>query len=27
VRRIYEKLQVPNAPAAIAKAYKTGLFH
>ncbi|WPJ95678.1 response regulator transcription factor [Coraliomargarita algicola] len=26
VRRIYEKLQVPNAPAAITKAYRTGIF-
>jgi two-component system, NarL family, nitrate/nitrite response regulator NarL len=26
VRRIYEKLEVPNAPAAISKAYKTGIF-
>jgi DNA-binding NarL/FixJ family response regulator len=26
VRRIYEKLESPNAPAAIAKAYKTGIF-
>jgi DNA-binding NarL/FixJ family response regulator len=26
MRRIYEKLQVPNAPAAIFKAYKTGIF-
>ncbi|WP_372796495.1 response regulator [Pontiella sp.] len=26
MRRIYEKLQAPNAPAAIAKAYKAGLF-
>lgn len=26
VRRIYEKLETPNAPAAIAKAYKTGIF-
>jgi DNA-binding NarL/FixJ family response regulator len=26
VRHIYEKLNVPNAPAAVAKAYKTGLF-
>lgn len=26
VRHIYEKLEVPNAPAAVAKAYKTGLF-
>jgi DNA-binding NarL/FixJ family response regulator len=25
VRHIYEKLEVPNAPAAVAKAYKTGL--
>ncbi|MDF7801256.1 response regulator transcription factor [Pontiellaceae bacterium B1224] len=26
IRRIYEKLQVENAPAAVAKAYKIGLF-
>ncbi|MDF7806449.1 response regulator transcription factor [Pontiellaceae bacterium B12219] len=26
MRRIYEKLQVPNAPAAIAKAFRSGLF-
>ena len=26
VRRIYEKLDVVNAPAAISKAYKTGIF-
>lgn len=26
MRRIYEKLQVPNAPAAIHKAHKSGLF-
>lgn len=26
VRRIYEKLETPNAPAAIAKAYKAGIF-
>lgn len=26
VKRIYIKLKVPNAPAAISKAYKTGLF-
>jgi DNA-binding NarL/FixJ family response regulator len=26
IRHIYEKLQVENAPAAISKAYKTGLF-
>ncbi|VGO13143.1 Oxygen regulatory protein NreC [Pontiella desulfatans] len=26
VRHIYEKLEVPNAPAAISKAYKTGIF-
>jgi DNA-binding NarL/FixJ family response regulator len=26
VSHIYEKLNVPNAPAAVAKAYKTGLF-
>ncbi|MGZ0708891.1 response regulator [Coraliomargarita sp. W4R53] len=26
VRRIYEKLEVPNAPAAITKAYKAGIF-
>jgi DNA-binding NarL/FixJ family response regulator len=26
VRRIYEKLEVPNAPAAITKAYETGIF-
>jgi two-component system nitrate/nitrite response regulator NarL len=26
IRHIYEKLQVPNAPAAVAKAYKIGLF-
>ncbi|MDF7825988.1 response regulator transcription factor [Pontiellaceae bacterium B12227] len=26
MRRIYEKLQVPNAAAAISKAYKVGLF-
>lgn len=26
MRRIYEKLQVPNAAAAIAKAYKAGIF-
>lgn len=26
MRRIYEKLQVPNAPAAVAKAFKTGIF-
>lgn len=26
MRRIYEKLQVSNAPAAIAKAYKRGIF-
>ena len=25
IRHIYEKLQVPNAPAAIAKAYKSGI--
>ncbi|WP_372809091.1 response regulator [Pontiella sp.] len=25
MRRIYEKLQVPNAPSAIYKAYKTGI--
>lgn len=25
VRHIYEKLEVPNAPAAVAKAYKSGL--
>lgn len=27
IRHIYEKLRVPNAPAAIAKAFKTGIFH
>lgn len=27
VRHIYAKLQVPNAPAAVAKAFKTGLLH
>jgi DNA-binding NarL/FixJ family response regulator len=26
VNHIYEKLQVPNAPAAVAKAYKKGIF-
>jgi len=26
IRHIYEKLQVPNAPAAINKAYRLGLF-
>ena len=26
IRHIYEKLAVPNAPAAIAKAYRTGIF-
>lgn len=26
IRHIYAKLQVPNAPAAIAKAYRSGLF-
>jgi DNA-binding NarL/FixJ family response regulator len=26
IRHIYEKLNVPNAPAAISKAYKSGLF-
>lgn len=26
IRRIYKKLDVPNAPAAINKAYQTGLF-
>jgi DNA-binding NarL/FixJ family response regulator len=26
IRHIYEKLHVPNAPAAVAKAYKSGLF-
>jgi DNA-binding NarL/FixJ family response regulator len=26
VAHIYEKLDVPNAPSAVAKAYKTGLF-
>lgn len=26
ITHIYEKLNVPNAPAAIAKAYQTGLF-
>jgi DNA-binding CsgD family transcriptional regulator len=26
VRRIYEKLDVVNAPAAISKAYKAGIF-
>lgn len=26
INRIFEKIQVPNAPAAIAKAYQTGLF-
>lgn len=26
VRRIYEKLETPNAPAAISKAYRTGIF-
>jgi DNA-binding NarL/FixJ family response regulator len=26
VRHIYEKLEVPNAPAAISRAYQTGLF-
>jgi DNA-binding NarL/FixJ family response regulator len=26
MRRIYEKLQVPNAPAAVAKAFKAGIF-
>ena len=25
IRHIYEKLQVPNAPAAISKAYQTGI--
>ena len=27
IQKIYKKLDVPNAPAAVAKAYKTGLFH
>jgi DNA-binding NarL/FixJ family response regulator len=27
IRRIYEKLNVQNAPAAVAEAYKTGLFN
>ena len=26
VKRIYIKLEVPNAPAAVAKAFKTGIF-
>jgi DNA-binding NarL/FixJ family response regulator len=26
VKHIYEKLQVQNAPAAIAKAYRTGVY-
>lgn len=26
IHNIYDKLNVPNAPAAVAKAYKTGLF-
>lgn len=26
IKNIYDKLEVPNAPAAVAKAYKTGLF-
>jgi DNA-binding CsgD family transcriptional regulator len=26
VAHIYEKLDVPNAPSAVAKAYKTGRF-
>jgi DNA-binding NarL/FixJ family response regulator len=26
MRRIYEKLQVPNGPAAVAKAYRSGIF-
>jgi len=26
VKRIYIKLEVPNAPSAVAKAYKTGIF-
>lgn len=26
IHNLYEKLNVPNAPAAVAKAYKTGLF-
>ncbi len=26
VRHIYEKLEVVNAPAAISKAYRTGIF-
>jgi DNA-binding NarL/FixJ family response regulator len=26
VKHIYEKLEVPNAPAAVAKAFKSGLF-
>lgn len=26
IRHIYAKLNVPNAPAAVSKAYKTGLF-
>lgn len=25
IRHIYEKLEVPNAPAAVSKAYKTGI--
>jgi RNA polymerase sigma factor (sigma-70 family) len=27
ITHIYEKLNVPNAPAAISKAYQSGLFH
>lgn len=26
IRRIYDKLDVHNAPAAVAKAYRTGIF-
>lgn len=26
IRNIYDKLDVPNAPAAVAKAYKSGIF-
>ncbi|MGJ8672683.1 response regulator [Rubritalea sp.] len=26
IRNIYNKLEVPNAPAAVSKAYKTGIF-
>ncbi len=26
IQNIYEKLNVPNAPSAVAKAYKTGIF-